>query len=350
MEQSSEKTRRPPKHLSPSKMAMIRDELMDGKSVRQVARTLEVSIGTVGNIRKDIKENLPPSQHGPSPMIPKRTLSFVTRQYNDGKMKSLRKAQNYIREIDGVDVHVETVRRHVKRRTGRAYVKQKRCLMNMYHARARYQFAREHKNWTVDDWKRVMFSDETVISRVGSFGRQFYYSDKEHRRNLPHQIRRTEQGGGGKMMIWGCITYNSPGDLAWVPEGMDSELYERVLQDYVEASFDWSGMNPEESFFQHDNSGVHTANRIKAWLAKQKFTVLKWPAKSPDLNLTERVWSYVKQHLYKDEEDADDLDVLWDRIQKIWEELPPEYIHKLYEGMPKRIRAVLRSKGWQTKY
>lgn len=46
--------------------------------------------------------------------------------------------------------------------------------------RNRLAFAWAHIDWTVDEWKRVMFTDEGIIRRVGSFGRKYYYSDREH--------------------------------------------------------------------------------------------------------------------------------------------------------------------------
>ena len=33
-------------------------------------------------------------------------------------------------------------------------------------------FAEAHKDWTVEDWKRVMWSDETKINYLGSDGKK----------------------------------------------------------------------------------------------------------------------------------------------------------------------------------
>lgn len=152
------------------------------------------------------------------------------------------------------------------------------------------------------------------------------------------------------MMIWGCLTYNSPGDCSWVPEGMDSESYLHMLKDYVLAPYEWSDMNPIESHFQHDNSSIHNANIVRGWLAMQKFIVLKWPAKSPDLNTIEAVWGYVKQRLSQFDKGSENMDELLERVQEIWVNLPNDHIHRLYESMPDRISVVLHSKRWCTKY
>ena len=36
-------------------------------------------------------------------------------------------------------------------------------------------FAESHKDWTVEDWKRVIWSDETKINRLGSDGKKWVW-------------------------------------------------------------------------------------------------------------------------------------------------------------------------------
>jgi hypothetical protein len=46
----------------------------------------------------------------------------------------------------------------------KAVVKKKRPLLSKRHRRNRLDFALAHKDWTLDDWKRVIWSDETKIN------------------------------------------------------------------------------------------------------------------------------------------------------------------------------------------
>ncbi|OAQ28170.1 hypothetical protein K457DRAFT_53262, partial [Linnemannia elongata AG-77] len=63
--------------------------------------------------------------------------------------------------------------------------------------------------------------------------------------------------GGGKMLIWGCITFFGAGDLCRIHGTLNSEFLLTVLNDYVLPTFDWFEMNRAESIFQQDNSRVH---------------------------------------------------------------------------------------------
>ena len=49
-------------------------------------------------------------------------------------------------------------------------IKKKKPLLTVNHRRQRLDFARRYKEWTVEDWKRVIWSDETKINRFQSDG------------------------------------------------------------------------------------------------------------------------------------------------------------------------------------
>lgn len=176
---------------SPAKVVDVMQQLNQGQSVRAVATAVGISVGTVDRIRRRSKENIPPATMGRPKKISPRTKEVLARQYKTGLMSTLRDGQRFVQATDGVQVHVQTVRRHLRKEGIRPYVKQKGPDLKPNHVRDRLAFAREHIHWTVNDWKRVMFSDESIFSRVESFGRKYYYSDHEHKRMSPHQVQST---------------------------------------------------------------------------------------------------------------------------------------------------------------
>ena len=57
-------------------------------------------------------------------------------------------------------------------------VKKKKPLLSARHREARLAIAQKYEVWTVEDWKRVVWSGETKINRFGSDGREWVWKEK----------------------------------------------------------------------------------------------------------------------------------------------------------------------------
>lgn len=338
------------KQLRPSTVHDATARLRQGKSVRETAREGGISIRQVLKIRESDKENIPEPRAGRHSKVSDNTKRILARKFDSGKITSLREGQQLIQSLNGVQVHIKSVWNYISKEGLKGYVQQKKPDLSEKHMHARLQFAKDHVHWTVDEWKNVMFSDETIISRIGSFGRKFYYKRPGNNSVQPHQVQSKKQGGGGKIMVWGCMTYYGVGDACWLPKKVNADTYVSVLDDYVLASRDWYRMNKRQFIFQHDNASIHTAAVVKEWIAKAKVAVMDWPPNSPDLNPIEYLWLYMKDKLYKYPEAPKNMDEFWERIQEIWTHIPGDYLQHLYESMPRRIEEVCRNKGGHTKY
>jgi hypothetical protein len=52
-----------------------------------------------------------------------------------------------------------------------AQMQQRKLFLTRKHVLARLRFAQRYENWTIDDWKHVIFNDKKKINRFNSDGR-----------------------------------------------------------------------------------------------------------------------------------------------------------------------------------
>ena len=109
-------------------------------------------------------------------------------------------------------------------------------------------FAIAHQHWTVEDWKKVVWSDETKINRLRSDGRKWAW--KKLGEGLSDRlVQGTMKFGGGSVMVWGCMMWEGTGYAVRIDGRMDAELYTRILDDNLQASLDFHSKTPYNIIF-----------------------------------------------------------------------------------------------------
>lgn len=78
----------------------------------------------------------------------------------------------------------------------------KKPLLSKKNVRARMKFAREHRDWSVADWGRVLWSDESKFNLFSTDGIRYVRRPIGKRNDPKYQIP-TVKHGGGSVMIWG---------------------------------------------------------------------------------------------------------------------------------------------------
>jgi hypothetical protein len=104
--------------------------------------------------------------------------------------------------------------------------------------------------------------------------------------------------------------------------------------------------------FQDDNAPVHRARSTKEYVARTRLKNISWPAKSPDLNVIENIWLYIKAKLeIRIHKINSNSDLFWE-IFRIWQTILLTCIKltNLYDSFPRRILNVITMKGHLTKY
>jgi hypothetical protein len=125
----------------------------------------------------------------------------------------------------------------------------------------------------LDDWRRVLWTDETKINRYGSDGHQWVWK----KRGEPLSDRTTTttvKFGGGSIMVWGCMGWNGVGKLIEVQGRMDAQQYCDILDDAVVESMEKLDIPMEEAIFQQDNDPKHTSRRASQWFEDNQILML----------------------------------------------------------------------------
>ncbi|KFM62870.1 Transposable element Tcb1 transposase, partial [Stegodyphus mimosarum] len=163
-------------------------------------------------------------------------------------------------------------------------------MLTAVHRRRRLEFARQYSSWTSTEWRQVAFSDESRFMLHRTDGR-WRIRRETSERNHPATIAGTVQAGGGSIMVWGMFSWHSLGSLIIVEGTMDQYKYASVLADHVHP-YMRIVFPQDDGIFQQDNARCHTAASVRAWFEEHQdeFTVLPWPANSPDLNPIEHLF------------------------------------------------------------
>jgi transposase len=167
----------------------------------------------------------------------------------------------------------------------------------------RIYFCKERKNWTINDWKRVIFSDESPFEIFHSPNRQndrVWAASKENVEptvSIKHPL---------KIMVWGAMSYRALSDLHTVPQGQTvtaayytSEILEKCLTAAINRSQENGSVlerklipDMSKMIFQQDGAPAHHAKISQEWCEKNLVSFWgkgTWPGNSPDLNPIENL-------------------------------------------------------------
>ena len=337
------------KKLDPQVVSNVVTMLKEGESYSEIQRRVGVSKGSIAKIKKEYFSNDEMHSVGRPKILDDRYERNILRKITTGAADTAVDVSRKISVDLGKSVSAATVRRALKKHGLKSAVKVKKPLLRPQHIRERLEFSQKHREWTVEDWKRVIWSDETKINRFGSDGRKWCWKGPSETLKS-RLVQKTVKYGGGSIMVWGCLTSKGPGYLTKIDNGLDADLYCSILSSELMDTISWYKLDKSKIIFQHDRDPKHTAKKTKKWLEESGLTVLDWPAQSPDLNPIEHMWNALKRKLAGYERMPTGVLELWERVQKEWEQFDEEYCMRLIGSMPDRIAAVLKARGGYTTY
>ncbi len=152
--------------------------------------------------------------------------------------------------------------------------------------------AKEKKNWTVAQWSKVLFSDESKFCILfGNQGPRVWRKGGEaHSQSCLKSSVKFPQS----VMIWGALSSAGVGPLCFLKTNVTAPVYQENLEHFMLPSADQL-FKDADFIFHQDLAPAHTAKSTKSWLNEHGVGVLVWPANSPDLKPIENLWCIVKK-------------------------------------------------------
>lgn len=340
------------KDISESTKAEILAYLDCGKSQVETSRLSSVSQQSVSRIERNFtKNNLSARRKtrcGRKSVLTPRSIRLIVRQIKLKRHTTSTEMKSMLAE-HGINVGASTIRTHLIREGYAAHRPRAKPKLTPAMRTKRLNWCVLHKDWTVDQWLNVGFSDEstfTIMQDKRQYVRRLA-SEEFHKDCIKSTVKHPTS-----QMVWSIICGKGPGRLHLVDGIMNGTKYLDVLKARLVPQIrDWYGAADRDFTFMQDSAPCHTAKLVMKSLKDDlKIRVLPWPGNSPDLNPLENLWELVKRKVAMDNPTTK-KDLITSIIRH-WhrDNTTEEYIVSLISSMPRRIAACIKARGGHTKY
>lgn len=319
------------------------------KTVRQIAETIGIPKSTVFCIvdrfgkTRSLKNK---SKSGRPAKLSETVKRNIMRQIKKNPKISATKMAEELNNTSSISVCAQTVRNAIKSNGFNSRIARKKFFVSKINKEKRIQFAKTYVGNPADFWSNWIFTDESKYNISGADGNQRVW--REVNKELdPKNMIGTVKHGGGNIMVWGCMSAHGVGKLHFVEGNMDQYQYIEILKKNLHSSADKMGLSGN-FVFQQDNDPKHSAMNTKLWLLYNTPKYVKTPPQSPDLNPIEHLWEELDRRIRKRViRNRNDLKTA---LQEEWNNIPSNVTKNLVDSMPRRLNAVIKAKGYPTKY
>ena len=307
----------------------------------------------------------------------------------------------------GIEISRETVRRALKASGFRKSKPTRKPGLTAAMRKKRLDWCLERKDWGLDDWKKVIWTDETSVllnSRKGGY--RVWRTAKER---FDRTCVRPRWKGFSEFMFWGAFPYDSKGPgYCWPPEtpserrqaAADVEELNEALEEEFRLEWEaitaisrlglrtrpgkkptwrWNARSGKlvrkgtggidwyryythillprlipfakrcqqqrpNTLVQEDNAPAHAH-----WFQRRVYNAhdvqrMLWPGNSPDLNAIECAWGWLKRHTTRKGRHTIRGDAV-KAWERSWAELPQEAIQGWIARIPDHVQEIIRIDG-----
>ena len=259
-------------------------------SIRDISAQLDIPRSIIHDIAKRGTPNSKPKLGRPKLLSArdKRRIDMFIK-----KSKETRQSPpNGIIKALGLSVGHTTVITAIHELGYRRCVARRRPLLKKIDYKCRLEFARAHKDWTVEDWKRVIFTDEMSV-KIGDQRKDIVWVWRKPGEEFHKDCVDPKKRSGAGMMFWGTFRGGKmgPGLFFQLNPGqkINSTIYrDQVLLGPLKMFQEESKNEIAEPIVMEDGAPVHKGVCEKP-RKDMKWATYSHPPNSPDLNAIENI-------------------------------------------------------------
>lgn len=309
----------------------------DGLTYSQISSIMCLSRHSVRGLCVN-KQRIHKKKTGPKPKIKKKDVLSIKRKIS--MYKELHEKVNSTKIIRDCELNVSpnTVQRCLRKLDFKYRKAKSQIVLTTKHKKERMAIITK---WVTENhnWETTVFSDEKRFSMDGPDDWRSYVRKSES------IIREKRQCKGGGIMVWLMVLPNGLLAHRIISGKFSSSNYITLLSEMIVPIIN---LNFGKNFwFQEDNSPVHKARIVQKFMEQNEINILKWPAKSPDLNITEDVWKRISDTIYDGNQYHNRADLITAVNNCIYDinSNCRQYIKDLYGSIISRLCNVLMKHG-----
>jgi hypothetical protein len=223
---------RRPIDLTPFQRGQISGKASAGIIPAQISRDLEIPDQTIRDTitlepeRINGKSKPKYGRHRISTSLDVRNVLRLVRSTPKITYKKIRKELN-------ITFSNDTLKRILERKGIKNWRCKRRPLLTPEVVRKRYQWAKDHVNWTLEQWSKCIFSDECSLER-GSGGARAWAFRTPAQKWDKEMIEPYKKGKEIRIMIWGGIWIEGRSDVIMMTRDENTIKKSFTRHSYIE--------------------------------------------------------------------------------------------------------------------
>jgi len=308
----------------------------DGKTYKEIGYILGISLFSARKLCT--YERGVPKKRGQHGKVDKVKRLAIKRKIEMLKKSGQRIVSSRLIKDLNLKLSLSTVHRYLIR-SGYKYKKARsQIILSEHHKEERRNIIGD---WISDnhDWSKTVFSDEKRFTLDGPDDWQTYVMKTEA------IVRNKRQCKGGGIMLWLMCMPNGLLAFRILNGTFNSDNYIKLLSEMAVPILKINyGTN---FYYQEDNSPVHKSQKVRKYMTDSGIKVIKWPSRSPDLNIVENIWQMISSRVYNGPQ-FDNKQQLTKKVIAAINDINTESrdsIRNLYTTFRRRLVVVLHRHG-----